>query len=126
MPLFGLTRTNSARKSAIANLIKELALINKDFWRVPIEERKALVASMRISCNVPDHLGDLDPLTLELVQKGDGIQTRNAFKDAALWIKEAQEFVDRVGEKRLDQLQKANPVAKLDKDLEDITEVATE
>ena len=124
MPFLGLTREKSARRKTVAMLLTELAKIDSTLWRRPLEERKALVESMRISCGVPEMLGNLDPQTIHLITKGDGLKTAEAFTDAAQWIQEAEAFIQRVGEAKLDVYHKNNPVATLNDDLRRITATA--
>jgi hypothetical protein len=122
MPFLGLTRQRTANRKAVTVLITELAKIDKSLWRRPIEERKALIAAMRISCRVPDNLSDLDSQTVELIARGDGRETADAFIDAARWVIDANEFVSTVTEARLDSYHTDNPSAELYKDLEGITD----
>jgi hypothetical protein len=124
MPFLGLTREKSANRKSIAILLTELAKIDSTLWRRPLDERKVLVESMRITCSVPDTLGNLDPQTIQLITKGDGRKTAEAFADAAQWIEEAEEFIQRVGEAKLDAYHKSNPVATLNDDLVQITSTA--
>lgn len=121
MPFLGLTREKSAKRKTVAMLLTELAKIDSTLWRRPLEERKALVESMRLTCSVPDTLGNLDPQTIQLITKGDGHKTAEAFADAAQWIEEAEAFIQRVGEARLDAYHRNNPIATLNDDLEKIT-----
>lgn len=121
MPFLGLTREKSANRKSIAILLSELARIDSTLWRRPLEERKALVESMRLTCSVPNTLGNLDPQTIQLITKGDGRKTAEAFADAAQWIEEAEAFIQRVGEAKLDAYHKSNPVATLNDDMNQIT-----
>ena len=126
MAFLGLTRQKTVNSRAVASLITELAKIDKKLWRRPIEERKALIESMRISCSVPDDLGDLDSQTVELIAKGDGRKTADAFVDAARWVVDANKFVSSVTEERLDSYHADNPISKLNEDLQGLTDSVSE
>jgi hypothetical protein len=126
MAFLGLTRQRTANRREVTVLITELAKIDKFLWRKPIEERKALVAAMRISCKVPDNLGDLDSQTIKLIARGDGRKTADAFADAARWVIDANQFVSTVTEARLDSCNTDSPSVHLYKDLEGITNITNE
>jgi hypothetical protein len=126
MAVLGLTKKRSADRKAIALLILELAKISNDLWRVPIEERKALVASIRIACRVPENLDNLDNKTISLIAKEDGMETARAYKEAIQWINDAEAFTQKFGTTRLSNYHKDNATSKLKETLQESEESTNE
>lgn len=126
MPLFGFTRVNSANKREVESTLRELALIGKDLWRQPIDNRKILIKSMRLLCEVPEDQDDLHPKTLERIRNKEGVQTQTAFIDAVRWVRYAEEFLVLNGERTLDRLNENHSMEALDRDLDKINDYTSE
>jgi hypothetical protein len=109
MPFLGLTRASSARKQAAKRILNELAIIDQNLWRVPVETRRDLVMSMRVLCDVPIWRKDLEYETIEAIEASEGSSVSEAFKDPALDLSCMQAYISSVGESYLDKLADENP-----------------